>query len=332
MRVIDLRAQAVTVDAREGVLAVVEGDGVLKLVRTRYPKLVVEELRSFSGRRCLVLAKALDTYLMSFDNALFVSRDLVDWRRVLEVRAGNTLWHVCGTPQGIIVQEYGEPPTSLWISSNGYRWSRLLTNLDIDPSSRHFHDIAYDGYRDVVHATLGDGNLVRAVAIYDHSFEHLYKGPWQFVPIVVLKHMVVFGFDSGIARGGIGIFYPEDKKWGFIFLKWVDESVKHFQMCDLKLLSNGVWIAALGSPRAIAASRDLMRWFPIYVESLDKEFNHHMRVEEYGDSVVCCTGKKLLFLNGTEIENTLMSTPIIVPYRALIDKVKGAVFMLKRMR
>ncbi len=56
--------------------------------------------------------------------------------------------------------------------------------------------------------------------------EYLYKGPWQFVPIVVLKHMVVFGFDSGIARGGIGVFCPEHGRWSFIFLKWVNKSVK----------------------------------------------------------------------------------------------------------
>jgi len=332
MEILDLKAQAVTVDAREGVLAVVEGDGVLKLVRIKYPNPVIEELYSFSGRKCLLLSKVLDIYLISIDNALFVTHDLVDVRKVLKVKADNTLWHVCETLQGIIVQEYGKPPTSLWISSNGYHWSRLLTNLEIDPKSRHFHNIVYDKYRDVVYATLGDGNPIRAVAIRNHSFKYLYKGPWQFVPIVVLEHMVVFGFDSGIARGGVGIFYPEHEEWSFIFLKWVNKSVKICQMCDLIQLDDSTWSSALGTPQAIVASKNLKQWYPIYVEGFEEGFNYHMSIKECGSTIVCCTGKRLLFINKTEIKDKLRDKPVITPYKGFIDRIKGAVFMIKRIR
>ena len=128
MKVIDLKAQAIAVDVREGVLTVVKdkNTGTVKLVKVRYPKFVVEELYSFSGKKCLLLSIALDLYLVSIDNTLFVSYDLADWRKVLEVRNGNTLWHVCETPWGVVVQEYGEPPTSLWISKNGFHWRRLF--------------------------------------------------------------------------------------------------------------------------------------------------------------------------------------------------------------
>lgn len=332
MKLLDLKAQAITVDRREGVLAVVEGDDAMKLVRVKVPKLIIEELYSFSGRGCSLLAKALDTYLINIDNVLFVTRDLVDVKRALEVNAGNDLWHVCETPRGVVVQEYGRPPTSLWTSSDGHYWSRLLTNLEVDPKSKHFHSIAYDTYRDVVYATLGDGNPVRAVVIYDRNFKHLYRGPWQFVPIAALKHMVVFGFDSGIAKGGVGIFYPEYEKCSFIFLKWANESVKACQMCDLIQLDDGTWLSALGSPQAIVASKDLKQWHLIYAEGFERRFNRHMCIREYGSKVVCCTGRKLLFIDKAEIEDKLRGEPIVTSYRGFIDKVRGAIFMAKRMR
>ena len=332
MKILDLKAQAVTTDTREGVLAIIKGDDVLNLVRIKYPKFVVEELCSFNGKRSLLLAKALDLYLISIDNTLFVTQDLADMKKVMEINTDNTLWHVCETPQGAIVQEYGVAPTSLWFSSNGYHWSRLLTNLDVDPRSKHFHSVAYDKYRDVVYATLGDGNPVRAVTIRDHTFKYLYKGPWQFVPVVVLKHMVVFGFDSGIAKGGIGIFYPERKGWSFIFLKWVEEPIKICQMCDLIWLDDGTWLSALGTPQAIVASKDLKQWYPIYVEGFEEGFNYHMSIKECGSTIVCCTGKRLLFMDKTEIKDRLRGKPIITPYKGFIDRIKGAIFMVKRIR
>ena len=85
--------------------------------------------------------------------------------------------------------------------------------------------------------------------------------------------MVVFGFDSGIARGGIGIFYPEYEIWSFILLKWVEKSVKTCQMCDLIQLDNGTWLSALGTPQAIAASKNL------------KQFPYTLRVLKEGSII-----------------------------------------------
>ena len=94
-----------------------------------------------------------DLYLASVDEKLFVSYDLIEWHTVLELKPGNMIWHACETPEGIVVQEYGVPPTSLYVSGNGRGWKRILTNTDVDPKSRHFHHVAYDEHRDVLYVT-----------------------------------------------------------------------------------------------------------------------------------------------------------------------------------
>ena len=93
------------------------------------------------------------------------------------LKHGNTNWHACDSPEGIVVQEYGEPPTSLYMSRDGFSWIRILANVDVDPTSRHFHYVAYDPYRDLLYATLGDGNMVRAIAVRGASWRAIYRGP-----------------------------------------------------------------------------------------------------------------------------------------------------------
>jgi len=247
MKALNVRAQAVSTDRGE-VLALVREEGGVWLVRVRIPRFDVERLHRFNGIRGTLIAKIRDVYLASVDNVLYTSRDLVEWRPVLTVAPGNSIWHACGTPEGIVAQEYGESPTGLYTSADGYRWNRILTNVDVDPLSRHFHYVAYDPYRDVVYATFGDANLVRAIVVEENSWRPIYRGPWQFAPVLPLRDYVVFGFDSGIARGGIGVYSPEEGEWSFIFLKWRSGDVRYAQMSDLKLF-RGVWIGALGAPR-----------------------------------------------------------------------------------
>lgn len=113
-------------------------------------------------------------------------------------------------------------------------------------------------------ATLGDGCLTRVVYSENlgQSWKSLYKGAWQFVPIVPLKDEIVLGMDSGIARGGVGIYSPSREKWKFIFLKWCNRHVRFAQIADLRQLSNGVWIATLGAPQVILISENLKNWYP----------------------------------------------------------------------
>jgi hypothetical protein len=40
----------------------------------------------------------------------------------------------------------------------------------------------------------------------------IYRGAWQFLPVAVLKDRILFGFDSGIARGDLGVYDSENEK------------------------------------------------------------------------------------------------------------------------
>jgi len=44
------------------------------------------------------------------------------------------------------------------------------------------------------------------------------------------------------------------------------------------IYTEGLYIAALGAPQAIVASRDLKHWYPLHVEGYGESFNHHMSV------------------------------------------------------
>jgi len=57
-----------------------------------------------------------------------------------------------------------------------------------------------------------------------------------------------------------------------------------------------------------------------------------MGVKEYESAIVCCTGKNLLFIDKAEIEDKLRGKPVITSYKGIIDKVRGVIFMIKRMR
>jgi len=298
MRVLDLRAQAVSV-YRGLVLALVKDcEKCINLVRIRWPKLNVERLYVFNGDRSLLLSRLHDVYLASIDEKLFMSSDLVEWHPILRLRPGNIIWHACETPEGIVVQEYGEPPTSLYKSRNGHDWVHVLTNMDVDPRSRHFHYVTYDHYHNLLYATLGDSNLVRVIVICKDRWNPLYRGPWQFVPAAVTSDRVVFGFDSGIARGGVGIYRPEESKWSFTFLRW--ERFRFAQMSEL-IHSDGLWIAALGSPQAIVASRDLKLWYPLYVEGYGRDFVHYMSIREEENLIAGSTGSSLVLLKKEEV-------------------------------
>ncbi|PLJ78177.1 hypothetical protein [Infirmifilum sp. SLHALR2] len=307
LKVLNVKAQAVSVDRGDVLTLIREGSNVL-LARVRPPRFDVKYLYRFNGVRGVLIARLGDIYLASVDSTLYASRDLVEWRSALTVARGNSIWHACEFPEGIVVQEYGESPTGLYASADGYRWSRVLTNIEADPTSRHFHYIAYDPYRDAVHATLGDANLVRAVAIKGGFLEPAYRGPWQFLPVAVLEDIVVFGFDSGIARGGLGVFSPEEEKWSFIFLKWRGGGVRHAQMNELKAFK-GVWIGALGASSALAVSDRLGEWRLLHLEGLNQVFNNFMSLAVGENFTVASTGEKLIVFNESDVSEALRGSP-----------------------
>jgi hypothetical protein len=88
---------------------------------------------------------------------------------VLTVRDGNWLWHAAELGGFVFVQEYGEPSTGIYATEDFRRFERVVTNVDVDPKSRHLHYVASDAERNFLVATLGDGNLVRAVMSRDSA-------------------------------------------------------------------------------------------------------------------------------------------------------------------
>lgn len=283
------------------------------------------------GNSGFILKVEKDYILISLDDKLYLVKGGEAKVTLVASNPRNMFWHLTEGEGKVFIHEYGLPPTAIYSSKDLERWEKVATNLDIDKRSKHFHDITFDPYRKELISTLGDGCLIRVAVSEDlgSSWRPLYRGPWQFVPIVVLKDIIVFGMDSGIAKGGVGIYYPDGDKWEFIFLKWKDKSVKHAQFCDLKFLSKGLWMASLGTPQAVMVSSDLRLWYPLFIESFNEEFNHNMLLS-VGESIIACSsGKTLLIFNEDDIENAFNSKPLMVEYKALLDKLIGYGFLIK---
>jgi len=230
----------------------------------------LKDLKEFGGEKGFILHADNRDLLLSIDNRLVLANEHGAEDVLVTQNPNNFFWHATSIDDEVFVQEYGESPTAIYLSRNLIDWRKLTTNVKIDKRSRHFHCIAYDPYRDQLIVTLGDGNLVRVAFSDDQgaTWRPLYIGPWQFVPIGPLRDMMVFGMDSGIVKGGVGAYHFPDGHWKFIFLKWLTSEVRVAQMCDLKQLDNSIYVAALGTPQAIVASKDLTTWHPLYVEGL----------------------------------------------------------------
>jgi len=77
-------------------------------------------------------------------------------------------------------------------------------------------------------------------------------------------------------------------------------------------------------------SKDLRLWYPLFVKSFDKEFNHNMLLSVGEGIVACSTGKNLLISNEDDIENAFNLKPLMVEYKAYWDKLVGYGFLIKR--
>jgi len=311
----------------ERILALVRKRRLLSLFLLSKSLKAEGDLVTLKGSRGFILDAQEDAYLLAVDDQLIALRR-GKLEPVLKAHSpANFFWHAARKKDSIYVQEYGRSPTGIWLSTKDYRdWRLLATNMQVDEESKHFHNLAYDSFRGWLITTLGDGNIVRVVISKDDgkAWQPLYKGPWQFVPIVVLKDRIVFGMDSGIARGGVAVHYPWEDTWESFFLRWPDKRVRFAQMCDLKLLDNDLWIAALGSPQAVVMSKDLKTWYPIHVEGFDVNFNFYMTISEGAGVVVCSTGKSVVAFEKEELGNLMLNAqPVIISYKACVDRLKG---------
>ena len=316
------------------IYALIKQDERLNLLVLDKDLKVTDEIWNIKGRLGFILKVEGGKALVSIDDKLYLVEDGEAEAVLTTDTPGNTFWHLAEADKVLFVHEYGRPPTSIYMSRDLISWERVITNLDIDRSSKHFHDIAYDPYRKWLISTLGDGCLTRVAVSEDlgSSWRPLYKGPWQFVPIVVSKDKLMFGMDSGIVRGGIGVFDPINHKWSFVFLRWREQDTRFMQMCSLKLLNNGLYIAGLGTPQAVVVSKDIKTWYLVHAEGFDEQFNMHMGISEGEEFIVCSTGKSLLSLRKDEFNSLrLTNKPVIVKYGAYIERLIGLGFYLKHI-
>lgn len=328
----NIKAQSVTLDGSDILSIIKEGPELLRLIRLRWPSFKLEELHTFSGKKNLLLAKIKDVFLISIDEKLWVSHDLNEWTLTLKLRSPNIIWHACEVPDGIVISEYGQTSTSLFVSDNGGKtWKRILSNINVDPLSDHFHHVCYDEYRNTLYVTLGDGNFIRAIEVYGPSWKPIYKGPWQFAPIIVDEDRVLFGFDSGITKGGIGVYYPLKRKWTFLFLRPLDKEIKRLQMNELIKIGHNLWISTLGSPQAIIATANLKEWSLVYLEDKVETFNHNisLRTERDQEILACSTGKKLVIFKKSEVISAINSKIIANIHLAYLDRLHGLFSTLK---
>jgi len=244
----------------------------------------------------------------------------------------NVFWHLTEVNNTYYVHEYGNSGY-IYLSRSLDEWVKVINNLEVDSSSRHFHNISYDPFRGWLLATLGDGCITRVIKSEDlgETWDPLYLGAWQFVPIVALSDRIVFGMDSGIVRGGLGIYYPKKDTWEFVYLKWLERGIKYSQMCDLKYIDEGIWISALGTPQAIMASMDMKKWTPLFVEGYDPMFNHNMMVFIGSEHLYGLTGRSLFVFNKEAIKKKLYNEKYLMnEYDAVFDRIKGFGFTMKK--
>lgn len=289
-------------------------------------------MASFIGSRAFLLKVSKGKFLVSIDGNLIIVEGN-DKRTMLKASASeNFFWHATEAGKYTFIQEYGHPPTNIYVSEDLKYWEKVITNVELDKHSKHFHYITWDPYRKWLIATLGDRCLNRVVYSEDlgRSWKSLYKGAWQFVPITPLRDEIVLGMDSGIAKGGVGIYYPIIARWDFIFLKWNEKNVRFMQVCDLVHLNEGYWVASLGAPQALIISRNLRRWHIINLFSKNEVFNPHMRLSEGNDFLACSTGNSLLMIEKSELGRFIEFHPIVEQYNAYLDILKGKGFALKR--
>jgi len=288
----------------------------------------VEDVVSMRGSPCVLLWGRGNEFLVSAGNSLYLIFGN-EGRPVLRGGVGNWFWHAVEGDNLVFVQEYGESPTGIYVSEDLRSFKRVVTNVDVDPTSRHFHYIAFDGGRGLLIATLGDGNIVRAAVSSDHgiTWRPIYRGPWQFVPVLVNGSRWVFGFDSGIARGGVGIYDVEGERWRFIFLRLGGHH--HAQFSSLVRLGS-YYVGGLGSPTAIVVSEDLRYWYPLYVDASIPGYNHFVSVEVWGDKIIATTGKELLVFDPDDVREAFSKRPILTPYGAYFDRVRCVAYMVKR--
>jgi len=289
---------------------------------------------SATGRNGYLLGVEGNSYLLGIDNRLVVCEEGKVTSVLRLASPTNILPHAIPLGSRTLVQEYGNPPTGLWLSREKFSgWRRLVTNITVDRYSRHFHDIAYHHRRKWILATLGDGNPVRLISSSDgeSTWQTLVRGPWQFYPIAVLEDRIVLGMDSGIAIGGVGTYFPDSRRLEVTLLKWTREPQQRVQMFCLQKLSSNLWVAATSSPAALLVSKDLVSWHLACRDDSTDRPRVPPRVSYRGNTLAFCTGRGLIMFDVSELESlSRAGDPVLVSHLDITTRLRGQAVRIVR--
>jgi hypothetical protein len=297
------------------------------------------ELTEFSSGKNLLLHVSSGCTFLGLDNKLLLSHDLRKWRTVLTANSSNTFWHMAEAADGtLFVHEYGfgEGSGIYRSADGGETWKQVVECHKLDKRALHFHSVAYDGFRGLLIATLGDRNILKIAVSKDYgdTWKPLYNGAWQCLPIVILKERIIFGMDSGISRGFL-VWHPSDDLWETIHLKYVKkpETSDLLQIADLRALTNGLWIMSTGGG-SLLCSKDLKEWQIMHlgVRSPDVRIAPphlfgHMLSNEINGMVVAAMGNFVMIIDSKDIG---ISSVGVVQHYAFYSRLKGLGYTAKR--
>jgi len=141
----------------------------------------------------------------------------------------------------------------------------FVTNKDVDPLSRHFHYIAFDEEEYSLLLRLVMETLLELLSqlIVGLAGDLYTKVRGSSCLYLLRRSRWIFGFDSGIVRGGVAVYNVDEGEWRFIFLKAND--YRHAQFASITRFGD-YYIGCLGYPTAILVSKDLYYWYPLYID------------------------------------------------------------------
>lgn len=293
---------------------------------------VISEPVEFSSGKNLLLHVSSGSTFVGLDNKLLRSRDLRKWRTVLTANTGNCLCQMAeGVEDTLFVQEYGfsGSPAIYRSTDAGETWDHLVDCHKLDKRALHFHCIAYDEFRRLLIATLGDRNTVKVALSEDYGdkWKTLYKGPYQCVPIEILKDRVVFGMDSRISCGFL-VWYPSESRWETIHLKYVMKPKPSdlLQTADLKVLTNGLWTMST-TGGSLLCSTNLKEWRLLHF-GVGKQFAFpHLLSNVRNGVVAAAMGNFVMIITSKDIT---ISSVDVVQHAAFYSRLKDLANNAKR--
>jgi hypothetical protein len=91
------------------------------------------------------------------------------------------------------------------------------------------------------------------------------------------------------------------------------------------------YIGCLGYPTAVLVSKDLYYWYPLHIDPTSTKYNPFVNTVVWRDKVVATTGKELLMFDSRDVEEAFRRKPFLAPYKAYLDRIRGALYVLKRL-